>query len=50
MMLMMLPKGARIISIIGGSFVQSVFRYPPQPAKSGAGAQAHAHDADFGGS
>ena len=40
MMLMMLAKGASIISIIGGSFLQSeVFRYPVRPAKMGARAQ-----------
>ena len=40
MILMMLAKGASIVSIIGGSFLKSeLFRYPIQPAKIGARAQ-----------
>ena len=40
MILMMLAKGTSIISIIGGSFLQSeLFRYLVQPAKISARAQ-----------
>ena len=59
MILMMLAKGASIISIIGGSFLQSeLFRYPIQLQKLVPGPRqasglvfknVRAHDAFFGG-